>query len=412
MKKPLNFSTHRQVITTLQIGDHRDIGSKGHYLQVRGYKNGKLYKHFIYRYTSPSNGKRRKFTLGVASQKPKDGGISLWEAREKLLMARKLVRDGIDPIDNKAAKKQSDTKAKRLTFEYVANEYIEVTKHSWKSKKHLSQWINTLSTYAYPVIGDLPVRDITLKHIEKILKPIWFTKHETANRLQARLQRVLDRSLVLGYRTDGINPAKYDGQFEHILKKIKKTPKHQATIPLQQAQDFYVALTAEETQARVATEMLLLTVTRARELCEMQWRQVNLSEALWVIPASRYKTGLEIHVPLTKRAMEIITNQKGKSQIFVFPSETDALKPISKETPRNVIQKRLKGYEKATAHGLRVMFAAWGMESEGVDFSIVDMCLGHAQAKIRNAYFRKDIVDKRRALLERWSEFLKGKKTL
>src|SRR5215470_11498485 len=111
--------------------------------------------------------------------------VSLKQAREKRNAAYALVKDGIDPIDERAA---------RLA----------------------AQWTATLATYAYPTIGKLQVQDIETIHIEKILRPIWNEKTETASRVRGRIERVLDRAKALGLRS-GDNPARWTGHLSELF---------------------------------------------------------------------------------------------------------------------------------------------------------------------------------------------------
>ena len=74
----------------------------------------------------------------------------------------------------------------------------------------MRHWINTLATYASPVIGDLPVSAVTTPLVLQILQPIWASKTETATRVRGRIEKVLDWAKVQGYRS-GDNPAVWKG---------------------------------------------------------------------------------------------------------------------------------------------------------------------------------------------------------
>ena len=112
--------------------------------------------------------------------------VSLAEAREKAMNARKLLADGIDP---KTARQQSQVT--QSTFGEVATDFIDGHEDGWKNQKHVQQWRNTLATYAKS-IWDKPVADVNVEDVVQILRPIWSTKHETASRLRGRIERVLD----------------------------------------------------------------------------------------------------------------------------------------------------------------------------------------------------------------------------
>lgn len=118
--------------------------------------------------------------------------VSLAEARQKALGARKLLIDGINPL---VAKKQNQIAAaladtKMMTFDQCAEAYILAHKAGWRNAKHGDQWTNTLNAYASPVFGHLPVADVDTGLVVKCLAPIWESKTETASRVRGRIESV------------------------------------------------------------------------------------------------------------------------------------------------------------------------------------------------------------------------------
>ena len=189
----------------LKPGLYSDGG--GLCLQVSSYKT----KAWVFRYMIA--GRARKMGLGDFEL------VSLKKARDKRSAAYALVKDGIDPIDERAARlsAQAAEKAKALTFKECAEGYIEAHKAGWKNVKHAAQWSATLETYAYPIIGRLQVQDIETAHIEKILRPIWNEKTETASRVRGRIEKVLDRAKALGLKANT--------DFESIIREyIRENP--------------------------------------------------------------------------------------------------------------------------------------------------------------------------------------------
>jgi len=153
----------------------------GLYLQVSKYGT----KSWVFRFMM----NRRNRDMGLGSLDT----FSLKEARERAREYRKLVADGIDPIKARQAKRDEAAakEAARVTFEEAAGRYISAHSSSWKNEKHRAQWASTLETYAYPVMGKLPVDAIDLPHVLKVLEPIWIEKPETASRVRGRIERVL-----------------------------------------------------------------------------------------------------------------------------------------------------------------------------------------------------------------------------
>ena len=206
MAKLINRLSAQAVKKQKKPGWYND--GNGLYLQVS--KSGS--KSFVFRYKI--NGKERRHGLGSFPSH------SLDDARSEAIACRKLLKKDIDPIERKKelelAKKIK--KSKSVTFRDCAVAYIDLKKSGWKNRKHESQWSNTLKTYAYPIIGDLPVSMIDVELIEEVLRPIWNTKNETADRVRQRIGRVLDYAKVKKYRT-GDNPAEWKGNLSEIFPK-------------------------------------------------------------------------------------------------------------------------------------------------------------------------------------------------
>jgi len=169
-------------------------------------------------------GKRREMGLGGFPD------VTLAGAKEAARAARQKIKDGIDPIGDAQAKRSAlaAARAASMTFSQAATAYIAAMESEWSNDKHASQWRNTLSSYAFPVIGKIFVRDIDQSHVMQVLEPIWLTKTETAKRLRGRIENVLDWARVRGYRS-GENPARWRGHLDMILPtpgKVQRTKHH------------------------------------------------------------------------------------------------------------------------------------------------------------------------------------------
>src|SRR5688572_23793103 len=189
MGKKIDRLTAKSVEKISKPGYHPDGG--GLYLQV----SDSLTKSWVLVFTI--NGRTREMGLGAFPD------VSLVGAREKRSAARKLLADGVDPIDHRDALRAQEAlqRANTLSFEQCATMLIDSHKAGWKNPKHVQQWKNTLTTYAGPVIGRMPVQDVDTPHILRVLQPIWTQKSETASRLRGRIEQVLDWAKVQKYRT-------------------------------------------------------------------------------------------------------------------------------------------------------------------------------------------------------------------
>jgi len=228
-------------LTAAGIGQLEEPGrysdGDGLYLQISRQRT----KSWLLRYQLA--GRPREMGLGSSRD------VSLKDARDKAKAARRMLIDGDDPIDARKAKKQASRaeSAKRVMFKEASAQYIESHKAGWRSEKHAAQWTATLTTYAYPVIGNLAVSDVELGHITSILKPIWKTKIDTASRLRGRIEKVLDWAKTSGYRT-GDNPARWKGHLEHTLSPKSKVRqvRHQPAMPFEELPAFLALLRSRE----------------------------------------------------------------------------------------------------------------------------------------------------------------------
>jgi integrase len=271
------------------------------------------------------NGKAKNTGLGALN------AVSLAEAREKAANCRKLIASGIDPLMAKKAEKQKTKleEARSMTFEQCATAYIETHKAGWKNAKHATQWTNTLTTYAFPVFGKLPVQDVDVTLVMKALEEIWKTRTETATRVRGRIESVLDWATSREYRT-GENPARWRGKLENLLparSKIQKVVHHPA-LPYADISDFMAELEKKEGLAALALMLTILTTTRTSEALNAKWNEFDLKKGIWIIPAERVKTGKEHRIPLSEPALKILKKlHEVKINDYVFSSNKE--KPLS-----------------------------------------------------------------------------------
>ncbi len=206
-------------VESLKDGTHSDGGNL--WITVKGKS-----RTWSFRFNSPVTGKRREMGLGPARD------VTLAAARELAGAARKLVRQGIDPIEQRRVEKVEQARQNGLTFKAVAERYIEDQKAGWRGPQSAFVWTSSLARLAYPAIGEKTVGNLVTDDIVSILRPIWTTRTETADRLRGRIERVLDYARTQGWR-EGENPARWRGHLAHILPKPSTVAQveHHAAIP-------------------------------------------------------------------------------------------------------------------------------------------------------------------------------------
>lgn len=335
--------------------------------------------------------------------------VSLAEAREKASELRKLTRQSIDPLLEKR-KQVSVIRAaisKAITFDDASAKYIEAHKASWKNEKHADQWTNTLKTYASPIIGSVDVSLIDTGHIMRILEKdnFWNEKTETASRVRGRIESVLDWATVRKFRT-GENPARWKGHLDKLLparSKVKKT-EHHAALPWLQMGAFMVKLREQEGVAAKAVELAILTACRSGEVRGAVWEEFDLDAGIWIIPPERMKAKKEHRVPLQEKAIQLLRKQKELfPNGYVFPGMKEG-KPLS-DMSLTAVLRRMEQNE-ITIHGFRSSFRDWAAESTAYPNEMVEMALAHTIGnKVEAAYRRGDLFDKRRRMMQDWSNF-------
>ncbi|WP_286868795.1 tyrosine-type recombinase/integrase [Sphingobium sp.] len=313
MPKKLSNALTPLSVKNAKPGRHADGG--GLHLLVK--ESGA--RSWVYRFML--NGKSRDIGLGPAGP----DGISLANARDARDALRLKVKAGIDPLEERqretaeALAAAQAAKVAGITFQAVAETYIGANEESWRNDKHRQQWKNTLATYVYPVIGDLPVAEVATSHVLQILEPIWKTKAETASRVRGRMETILDTAKARGYR-EGENPARWRGHIALILPaRSRLTRGHHKAMPYEAISDFVGALRKRKAVAALALEFTILTAARTGEVIGATWDEVELDKAIWTVPASRMKAGKEHRVPLSPRAVEILKSTQGLRKEWMFP---------------------------------------------------------------------------------------------
>lgn len=377
---------------TQTAGRHGD--GNGLYLQVL--PGGT--KSWIFRFAL--NKRSREMGLGSTDL------VSLAEARTKVHACRKLLLEGIDPIEEKKALRQAKSlsDAKTITFEECATAYIDSHRPGWKNIKHAEQWTNTVATYAKPFIGHLSIQDVDTSLVMKVLEPIWYKKAETASRLRNRIELIISWATVRGYRT-GENPARWRGHLDKLLPKRSSVQpvKHFRALPMSEMGSFMEKLQARGGIVSLALEFQILTASRTNEVMGARWSEISLEDALWTIPTSRMKAKREHRVPLSTRALEILRSLANSDESeFIFPGRYN--RQLSNNAFLALIKAQLK--LDVTAHGFRSTFSDWASERTGHSREVVEMSLAHSiKDATEAAYRRGDLLLKRQALMSDWARF-------
>ncbi len=339
--------------------------------------------------------------LGLGSHP--DTGLA--EARAKAAELRELLRQGVDPLQRKRSERSAEIAAavKRLTFEEAAAAYIERNRAGWKNAKHAQQWQNTLTTYAFPVLGKLDVGHIETAHVLRVIEPLWTTKTETASRVRGRIESVLDWCKVNRLR-DGENPARWTGHLDQVLPARSKVAKqeHFAALPWSEIGAFMARLRTKPGIAARALEFAILTAARSGEVRGARWDEIDHEGKAWTVPSDRMKAGIEHRVPLSPTAMKLLAQVRDSTPTgeLIFPGPRGQLSDAA-------MTKALRDMGlTVTAHGFRSTFRDWAGESTHHPREVIEHALAHRLAdKAEAAYQRGTLFEKRRALMNDWADY-------
>ena len=379
----------------------KGIYSDGDGLRLRVDKNNN--KNWVFRYSM--FGKSKDMGLG------KFPIVTLNDARQKLVNAKKIIYEGKDPIKLKK-EKQIELKRKSITFKKIRDEFIETFQVEWSNSKHKNQWINTLKTYADPIIGDLAPSEIKTHHVLSILKPIWSSKHETASRVRQRLERIFSYCIASDFM-DRPNPASLKDNLEFLLPKVSKSlsVQHLRSLDYQSLPFLIPKLIYPHTTPSLALALLITTACRTNEVIGSTWNEINLKDKVWIIPAHRMKMRQEHTVPLNDLALRVLNLiEKNNASPFIFLNAKKTTH-ICNNTMRYFLMKNLPDYFKDTVpHGFRSSFRNWAEENHNYSRRAVELCLAHANKnKVEKAYLRSNLLSKRIEIMNEWNKFLTSK---
>jgi integrase len=391
MGRQINRLNARFVQTVKEPGQYADGG--GLYLLTT---NGGRRWIFLFRW------QKKRCEMGLGSARD----VSLAAARELAATARNQLRDNRNPVDVREAEKAAAAAQppELLTFGTYAEAYIASVEEGWRNDKHRQQWRNSLRDHAKP-LADKPIADISTDDVLEVLRPIWRTIPETANRVRGRIEKILSAAKATGLRSrDSANPAQWRGHLDVLLpKRITLSRGHHAAMAYAEVPLLMRKLASRDATAARALEFLILNASRTSEVLGARWSEIH--EDTWIVPADRMKAGIPHTVTLSAAAQALLEEVgRGAPNDFVFAGS----KPNSRlsNMSMEMLLRRMK-VENCTVHGFRSAFKDWAADCTETPDEISEEALAHiVGSKIRRAYRRGEALERRRALMEAWARYL------
>jgi integrase len=343
-------------------------------------------------------GKEKLLALGVYPE------VSLADARERRLQARKILAAGNDPGEVKKEAKRLAALKNDNAFETVAREWYEKQEHGWVpsySKKMLAR----LESYVFPKLGQRPIADIKAPEVLAMLRVLEGNGTlETARIVKQMCGQVFMYAIATGRAERNPVPD---------LRGALKTPvgKHHAYLKASELPDYLERL--EEYRStpliKLALKFLLFTFVRTIELRTARWSEIDFEKAEWRIPAERMKMREPHIVPLSRQAIAVLHELKKYSGHweYVFPSQHKPITFMNENALINALHRM--GYKsKATSHGFRAT-ASTILNENGFAPDVIERQLAHAERNgVRRAYNHAEYLPERRKMMQWWADYLDG----
>ena len=339
------------------------------------------------------NGRRHDIGLGGC------GYVTLAQAREAAHENRVLARRGGDPLAEKR-------KAKVPTFREAAEHTYKALRPRWRNEKAAANWMQQLKRHALKRLGDLPVDRIGRDDVLAVLTPIWSTKPETGRRVRRNIRATLNWCQAHGFVEFNAAGNAING----ALPRMPAVKAHLRALPYRELPEALNTIEASgaTVTVKLALRFLILTAARPGEARGATWSEVDAEARVWRIPGERMKAGTEHRVPLSEAALTVL-EQAGAladGSRLVFPSPVRPGRRLSNATLTRLLTNTGLA-ERATVHGFRSSFRDWCAET-GKPQELAEAALAHTVGGVEGAYFRSDLFDRRRRLMDSWAAYLAG----
>lgn len=354
-------------------------------------------------------GKEKRLSLGVYSAAgSKTVQVSLEAARKAAEEARQLVRDGVDPSQERKAERVRLAHQSENTFEAVAREWHGKQKAVWVPA-HAERVLRRLERYILPRLGQKPIAEIEAPELLVALRMIEARGKDTTAHLARQYAGMIFRYGMASGRCHR-NPA---ADLRGALTPVKKSNFAAVTEPEQLAKILRAMDAYDGTlQVRCALRLAPLLVVRPGELRKAEWKDIDLDKAEWRFVAS--KTAPNHLVPLSKQAVKILREVEALTGAgrFVFPSARSAQRPMSDAAVLAAMRRMEIPADEMTGHGFRATFRTIGAEELKFRVDLMEHQLAHAVKDANGtAYNRTSFLAERRRMMQRWADYLDQLKT-
>ena len=372
---------------------------KGLYLLIE--PNGKKYWRFKYAF----GGKEKMISMGVWPES------SVEEARGRKDKARALLRDGVNPSEERQNTKIHHLATHKNSFETIAREWHQMRKETL-SPRHAHYTIKRLEADIFPTLGHRPIVKITVEELLKTLRRVEERGVvDISHRILQSCSQVFFYAIASG-RAERNIALDIKGAL-----KVAPPQQHHNCLEEKDLPEFFTKLEAYhkdnkgEIRTQLALQLIVLTFVRTSELRQATWDEISFEEAEWRIPAERMKMSRPHIVPLSYQTLALFRELEAirGSLKFIFPSERKPYQPISNNTVLGALY-RMGYHGRATGHGFRAT-ASTILNEMGFREDLVEIQLAHVEKnKVRRAYNGAQYLPERRRMMQWWADYLDAAK--
>ena len=355
-------------------------------------------KKWLFNYQKPFSKRRTNIKLGIYPE------LSLSSARNLRDAYRSLLAENIDPQKERIKKASLSLQAQQNTLQSVSLRWFEI--HSVHlTKKYASDIWSSLSNHVFPRLGSIPITELRAPEVIQSLQPL-----ERENKLEM-VKRICQRlNLIMQY---AVNTGSLETNPLFGVSAAFRPPKKHH-FPAIAPEELPIFLKAAQSASITPTIKMLLfwqlhTITRPSEAAKTRWTEIDFKHAIWTLPPNRMKNKREHKIPLSSQSLEILGAMKivSGNRDFVFPSSRDP-RSHANSSSVNVALKRMGFKNRLVSHGFRSI-ASTALNENGFDKDLIEVALSHADRNtVRSAYNRADYLERRRKIMQWWSDYIKN----
>lgn len=345
------------------------------------------------------DGKQKQLALGAYPT------VSLADARAAREDAKKLLASGIDPSVQAKLEKVARATSSANTFSVIADEYVDKMRREGRADATLEK-TTWLLAFARPDLGNRPVSEISAVEVLHVLRKVEARgKLESARRLRSTIGSVFRYAIAT---------ARAENDPTFALRGALTTPRVRPRAAVTEEKALGALLRAVDAYdgqpvTRIALQLAALLFPRPGELRLAEWREFDLSAAVWAVPAARTKMRREHRVPLPRQAvqrLEELATITGAGKL-AFPSVRSVMRPISDGTLNAALRRLGYAKDEATAHGFRATASTLLNESGLWNPDAIERQLAHVEGNdVRRAYARGEHWEERVRMMQWWADNL------